>query len=496
MDNISTRLVRGSMWITIARLLTNGLATLSMFVLAWNLAPADFGLVAIATTFILILTSVTDISLSAALVRHEAPDESHLSAAWTLNAIRGLALCLLTWAFAYPMAAFFTDDRLVPILLALGVSLLISSFANPRLAMAQRELQFRPEFLVTTGQKLIGFVVAVSVAIAFKSYWALVLGTLATQAANVLLSYLVMPFRPRILLRYWREFFAFSGWLTASQIVNTLNWRFDELLIGKLLNSTVLGYYTVGGNLASIPTRETTAPLMATIYPAFAAIRSDTRRLRDAYQRSQALVTAIALPAGVGTALLAEPIIRLTMGDKWLPAVSVVQILGVVFAFQTLGSLIQPIALSLGETRALFSRDWKLLVLRVALVSAAIVPFGLIGVLLARAVSSFVGSLVNMLLVRRLLNVSLRSQLRANLRAIASVSAMAIGVLVLSWLTQGGAMMPMVRLLLLMAAGGAIYCVTSLILWHSGGRPTGPETDILTFANKMIAKARIHPVAW
>lgn len=495
MSSISARLVRGSIWITLARLLTNGLATLSMFVLAWNLAPADFGLVAIGTTFILILTSITEISLSAALVRHEAPDESHLSAAWTLNAIRGLALCLLTWAFAYPMAAFFADVRLIPILLALGISLLISGFANPRLAMAQRDLQFRQEFVVMAGQKLAGFIVAVTVAIVFKSYWALILGTLATQAANVLLSYLVMPFRPRILVRYWREFFAFSGWLTASQIVNTLNWRFDELLVGKLLGSTTLGFYTVGGNLASIPTRETTAPLMSTIYPAFAAIRSDAHRLRDAYQRSQALVTAIALPAGVGTALLAEPIIRLTMGEKWLAAVVVVQVLGAVFAFQTLGSLIQPIALSLGQTRALFGRDWKLLVLRVILVCAAIVPFGLIGVLLARVFSGFAGVLVNMLLVRRLLGLPLRSQLLANLRAIFSVATMAIGVQGASWLIPSGAMMPIVRLLILMGIGGAIYCATSLVLWRSIGRPNGPEVDFLTLANKLIFKARARLVA-
>ena len=45
----------------------------------------------------------------------------------------------------------------------------------------------------------------------------------------------MLPFRPRVTFKHMREFFSFSAWLTAGQIVNTLNWRFDYLLIGKVL---------------------------------------------------------------------------------------------------------------------------------------------------------------------------------------------------------------------------------------------------------------------
>ena len=116
-----------------------------------------------------------------------------------------------------------------------------------------------------------------------------------------------------------REFFSFSAWLTAGQIVNTLNWRFDYLLIGKMLGGTALGYYSVGSNLAMMPTREATAPLTQTIYPGFSSIRDDPARLAAAYQRVQALVAAIALPAGIGVAVIADPLVRLTLGEKWAP---------------------------------------------------------------------------------------------------------------------------------------------------------------------------------
>ena len=122
MSNITGRLVKGSMWLSLSRAIVNGLATLSTFVLAWYLAPADFGLVALAMTFLLIVDTVTQISLSEALIRHSAPERSHFSAAWTLNATRGLLLCLLFAACAYPAARLFEEPRLTNVMLALGYS--------------------------------------------------------------------------------------------------------------------------------------------------------------------------------------------------------------------------------------------------------------------------------------------------------------------------------------------------------------------------------------
>src|SRR5690606_11060647 len=128
-----------------------------------------------------------------------------------------------------------------------------SGLTNPRRIMYQRDLIFWQEFVLAVSQKLTGFIAAVAIAILYHSYWALVIGTLVTQATNVAVSYLVLPFRPKICFRHMREFFSFSAWLSAGQIVNTLNWRFDYLLVGKMLGNTSLGYYSVGSNLAMMP---------------------------------------------------------------------------------------------------------------------------------------------------------------------------------------------------------------------------------------------------
>lgn len=492
MTSISGRLIKGSMWLSLSRAIVNGLATLSTIVLAWYLSPADFGVVALGTTMLLIVSTVTELSLTQALIRHEAPQESHFSAAWTLNATRGLLLCLLFAACAYPASRLFEEPRLAGVMVALGFSMLLSGLTNPRLIMLQRELIFWQEFVLSVSQKLTGFVAAVAIAMIYQSYWALVVGTLVTQATNVIISYLVLPFRPRITFRHMREFFSFSAWLTAGQIVNTLNWRFDYLLVGKMLGGTALGYYSVGSNLAMMPTREATAPLMQTIYPGFSSIRDDPARLAAAYQRVQALVAAIALPAGIGVAVVADPLVRLALGEKWAPIIFIIQSLASVFALQTLGSLVQPLGMAKGETRLLFVRDTQMLCVRVPIMIAGLMLAGLQGVIIGRVFTGLFSAFVNMILVRRFTGVTVLKQLSANIRALTSIAVMAAGVTLASGYLPHTTQKIMLaeQLAMLVALGAGLYCGSTLLLWILMGRPAGPETEVQKILGKILSKVR------
>ncbi|RUM23149.1 lipopolysaccharide biosynthesis protein [Rhizobium vallis] len=496
MNNVTDRLIRGSIWLSLSRAIVNGLSALSTFVLAWYLGPADFGLVAIATTLQLILSSVTELSLNQALIRHEAPTEEHFSAVWTLSAARSLVLALLFAAAAYPIADFYQDPRLVNVMFALSLSLFLSGLANPRRIMLQRDLIFWQDFVLNVSQKLAGFIVTVAVAALYQSYWALVLGLLAYQLTNLVVSYTVLPFWPRITFRHARELFSFSVWLTAGQIVGTLNWRIEYLLIGKWMGSVQLGHYTVGNTLAMLPTREATAPLNQTIYPGFSKVRNDPVRLIAAYQRAQALLAAVALPAGIGMAVVADPMMRLAMGEKWVPAIFIVQALSAVFGIQTLGSLVQPLGMAKGQTKLLFIRDAQMLVLRVPIIIAGLVYFGLPGVIYARILSGLISTVVNMLLVKRLIGLPFFQQLAANFRALASVAVMAAGVWGVSHLLSAPAdkLALAAHLAILVSAGAVFYIGSSFVLWLAMKKPNGPETEVQRIVVKTLSKAKLIAV--
>ena len=492
MNNVSGRLIKGSAWMSASRAIVNVLALLSTIILARLLVPDDFGLVSLAMTFLMIVTSVTELSLSMALVRHEAPTPAHFDTAWTLNALRGLVIGALFAAAGWPVAALYGDDRLVGVMAMLGGSIFISGLMNPRTIMLQRDLIFWQEFVLNVVQKFAGFVISIAIAYFYRTYWALLIGTVAAQVISTAVSYTILPYRPRVGFRHFRDLMSFSIWLTGGQIVNTLNWRFDYLLIGRALGMSALGHYSVGSNLAQIPTRETTGPLTKVIYPGFSTIRDNPGRLAAAYQRAQALVTAIALPAGFGAALIADPLIRLAMGEKWEPVIFVVQVLAAVFALQTLGSLSEPLGMAQGETKLLFKRNVQMLLVRIPLIVAGMLVAGLKGVVVARVVSGLFSIFLAMRLVRRFTGLNLRQQLGANMRSLLSVAAMVGAVVLVSpWLGTGtDTVSLLIRIAGIGAVAGLVYCGTSFVLWIAMRRPSGPEREVQLLLGKMLTKLR------
>lgn len=490
--SITDRLIKGTAWLGVSRIIVNALSVLSTVLLARLLAPADFGLIALATTILLVMSDVTELSLSQALVRHSAPTRAHFDSAWTLNALRGLILGSLIAAAGVPAAKIYADPRLIGVMAALGFSLLLGGLANPRRIMLQRDLIFRQEFVLDVAQKLSGVVASILIAYVYRTYWALVIGTLVSQLTLLIVSYMVLPFRPRVSFAHSKELFSFSIWLTAVQVVNTLNWRFDYLFVGKLLGPTALGHYSVGSNFAAIPTRETTAPLKRTIFPGFASIQHDRVRLAAAYQRAQALVTAIALPAGIGAALIADPLIKLALGPKWEPVIFIMQALASVYAIQTLGSLVDSLAMAQGNTRTLFIRSLQMLIVRIPIIIAGMLWFGLEGVITARVITGLLATALNMHLVRRFTGLTEFEQISANFRALASVCVMAAGAIAISRylpdLTDTTSLV--IKLVITGGLSAVLYCGTTLILWLLAHKPSGPEQEIQRVIGKLLSKLR------
>lgn len=487
------KLTRGLLWLSGAKLLVNLLSLASTFVLARLLTPADFGVVALATTMQAILAAVTELSLSQALIHHRDPQERHFHTAWTLNALRALLVAGLFAASAPLAVRFFDEPRLDGVMLGLALSILLSGLNNPKTVQLTRELQFWQEFVLTVAQKLAGFVVGVALALVYKSYWALIGGMLVAQATGVVVSYAIRPFMPRPSLSGARELWSFSVWLTLGQIVNTLNWKLDHLLIGRLLSTSALGVYTVGDKLAGMPTQETTGPIQQALFPGLRTVADAPERLRRAYQRAQALISFVALPAGFACAALSPLLVQLVLGDKWADAVPVVQVLACVFALQTMSSPVQPLAMAKGATRLLFRRDLQGFAIRVPLILVGVWLGGFMGIVYARMCSGLISIAINMHLVRALIGVGMRDQLLNTRRSLISVGVMYALLQGLVWACPE-AMGPLVRvatLVGLLVAGLAAYLLVHFGLWELEHQPApGPEAEVMAALRKMAGRVR------
>lgn len=472
----------GAAWIGVSRLVVASLGFLNTLILARMLTPEDFGLVAVATAIIAILTSMTELSLTSALIHHKDPTEDQFHAAWTLSMARACLLALLLSLLAYPVSLSYGDGRLVPILLVLSCSIAISGLRNPMLAMMQRQLVFWQEFVTSISRALATILISSGIAICFKSYWALIAGAVAANLVDVVASYLIRPFRPRFRIKGSRSLWSFSVWLSLGQAVSTLNWRFDQIIIGYFLGKSALGGYVLGSDLAATPTREATNPLAGTLFPAFVKLRDDKAALQRAYLSAQSILCAIAFPAGFGFALIADQFVPLALGKAWAGATIVIQLLGGAIALHTLSATVQPLGLALGQTRRLFHRDVAILIVRLPVIVAGLWVGGILGLLVARVAITLGGVVYNMVLVRELIDTSVSRQFLVNLRTVLSTCTMIIAGLLTNWafVTFFGHESHVYARLIAVVLVSALAYVGSLFgVWRAAGSPTGPELEIL-----------------
>ncbi|MBB3595712.1 PST family polysaccharide transporter [Rhizobium sp. BK529] len=468
-------------------------ANLAMIIiLARILVPADFGLVALGTTLLTILTTVTDLSLANALIHHKDANKEDFDTAFTLSAIRGLALSAVMIGSGFVMAHIYNDSRLIGVCLGLSSRPLLNGLKSPHFIRYSKDLDFKTVAFSEAMEYTAQLVVSVALALATNSYWAIVAGAVAASCSGIVVSYIYAPYRPSISFGSWRKILDFSIWLTFNQFVSVIGSRFDNFLAGGLLGISAFGAYNVGNNISAMITQSAAQPLERVLFPSFAKMTHDNARLKQAYQKSQASFFAIGMPLGVGLALVAEPFVYLMLGPNWSIAAKVIQFIAPVLGIQIVFGPANALAYAVGATRNLFNRGIVLLVLRVPIVFIGLYFFGMTGLLIARVVSGGVlVSVVNFYLVRSLTGLRIWDQLFVTWRSWVSGVAMVLSVLV-----TGAALPPVdsshtatLALFVMSVVGAAVYCSSHALLWVLAGRPSlAVEAEIAGVIKKFLGR--------
>lgn len=489
MSGAKHSVIKGVAWVGVGRVVVALIGLVSTVVLARLLSPEDFGLVAIAAAAAAIIGMLTDLPLSQALIQHDEPGDEHLHTIWTFGLIKGAVLLLLIGGSAPFIAAAYGDARLQNLVLALAFTAALGTLQNPALAVFERGLVFWQAVMLDLADKSAAFIATVAIAYIYQSYWALVVGVLVAQVVRVAMSHLLRPYRPRLSLGKGRELLSFSIWLTLRSWIYALNWRADPLILGQFIRPGPLGLYTMADRLTSMSVGQVVGPVSQVLFPALSRFKKDVARLQSAYLRMQAMSCILAFPIGAGFAILAQPIVLLVLGEKWLPAVPIVQVLALLAASLTI-QLIGPLAMALGETKALFRLEIQLGLARLPLLVGGILlgqvsGLGmLMGAVLGRAAAQAVMTIWTMYLVKRLSGLRLRNQFGSIGRPALASLIMVLAVGGALWLTGplDTSLTGYVSLFTLILWGGVVYAGALFGLWLATGRKSGAEEEMLAMA--------------
>ncbi len=338
-ESIASRTAKGAGWVIAWRLMTRFIGLGSTLVLVRLLQPEDFGLVAIASGFIMAADALSSIGVQDAMVREPHPDRAMYDTAFTLSVLRGLLSAVMILAVAWPIARFMDEDRLVPVLAALALGMIVTAGENIGIVDFRRDMRFDKEFQFQVWSRVVSVGVTVVLALVWRSYWALVCGMLAGRVARVIQSYVMSPYRPRLTLVAWRRLVGFSLWMWGVAVMVQLRDRMDHAIIGRMLGTNAVGNYAVGYEIGTLTTTELSEPLNRALFSGFATMQDAAERRAAMYLGAIGVSAVIVFPAGVGISLIASPLVHLLLGVQWLSVIELVQIVAIASTLSVLSGI-------------------------------------------------------------------------------------------------------------------------------------------------------------
>ncbi len=428
------------------------------------LDPSDYGLMALVMAITGFLQAMTSMGFADALVQARDLDEVTVQKTFGLILGLNIALAILLCLAAYPLAAFYEEPRLVPLLHVAGASFLIVAPSSICRAQLDRRLAFKETSWIDAASNILAGVTVMALAWAGCGVWSLMTGMLIGLGARSVGLWILAPFRraPIFALAGIGHILRFGGYRTAEHVVWYISSQIDILLTGKLLGAQTLGLYAVSRTIAGTMVDKFGAVVKPIGSAAFARLQDDRTRALTSLLKTMRLLAFLCFPFFFGMSAVAPELVEVVLGPRWREVVLPLSILSFGMALRPVGVILPSFLMALGEVRASFFNTLTFLfVFGFAYVTGS--AWGITGICVAGAAAYPVQFLF---LVHRVAAVVGGSSLRffhvllwpllcaAGMCGAVSVSRQAIA----------GSLSPPATLGVLVAVGAAVYAVAALML--------------------------------
>lgn len=473
--SLSSKTLNASVWTVTVKMVSRGLDLLTLLVLARYLGPAEFGLIAIAMTIVYVVEAILELPLSAALISADEITEDMYDTAFTLSLLRGLCITCIMGGLSFPLAHFYGDSRLVLLILILSIAPFMRGMINSRLIKFEKMLDYRRDFFLEVSGKIVASLAAMTIALSTSSYWAMVAGTLLSPSVMMVLSYIIVPVRPRFTLSAWPAFSNILGWSILSQVAAAVNWQVDRLILPRFTDIVRFGHFSTANDIASLPLQAIASPVTAPLLPAFAAARAGGT-VSGAYMKASRGIMILLAPIFFVMVVRSQDVVLLVLGEKWLPAAPVLS--GIAFSNLILLPIIPMPALVMayGQMKSIALRTTVELIVRIPLTVLGIIYYGVMGAITAKILTCAGIVFLSMGLVKNVIRVQIWKQLLVVLDpALCILGSYGISKIVTASVPDRYRCLEFAGWL---ACFGACYLALIFLLWSLKGKRAGLENDI------------------
>ena len=465
-SGLGARVRQAVIWRSGSQIVAQAITWGSTLIVIRLLEPGDYGLFAMSQVVLAFLSFLNGYGFASALIQSETVDHFRIRQAFGLLLVMngGLAAMQL---MAAPLVADYYNQPVIADMLRVQALIFLSTpfIALPEVLMG-RKLEFRKQAMVNLTAALVGAAIALFLAWQDYGVWTLVLAPIAMFWIRAIgLTWMARSLvMPTFNFRGCGSIVAFGTTILVTQLFWLVQTQSDILIAGRRFEPHDIGLYSESLFLAQIIMAKFVPPLNEVAFPAYAQLQKDPAGLRYAFLKAARLVMLVVLPAYIGMAVTAGPLVATLFGPKWMEIVPLVTLVALAMPFMTLQILFAPALNALGRPDI----PMRSAMAGAVIFFAAFFIASRSGIAMMAAVWLLAAPallLMTMLFSRRFINVGIRDLTEA--LAPVGAAALIMGALVWSlnhWVVSGLGLWAPIHLLVLVAAGGLAYLAALKLL--------------------------------
>ena len=399
-----SKVLTSLLWKLMERGGTQGIQFIVTIVLARILLPEEFGLIVLVTIFIAIAGVFVQSGFNTALIQKKNVDDVDFSSVFYLSLIVASLLYIFLFFTAPVVANFFEQPELLPVLRVLSIVLFFAAVNSIQIAVVARKMQFKKLFFSSLGAIIISGTVGLGMAYAGFGVWALVGQQLTNQVMVLVILWFTVKWRPKLVFSLERinNLFSFGWKLLVSGLIDTLYTNLQSLFIGKMFSPAILGFYNRGEQFPSLIVSNIDGSIQSVMLPTLSSHQEDRQRVKEIVRRSIVTSSFIVFPMMVGMAVIAEPLVKILLTEKWLPAVPFLQIFCASYALWPIHTANLQAINALGRSDIFLKLEIIKKIFGFIILGVSI-PFGVyamaIGVLVTGIIATFINAYPNLKLI-------------------------------------------------------------------------------------------------
>lgn len=412
-DNLKQKTISGLFW----QFCQKGFSQLVSFavsvVLARLLMPEEFGVVALAGMFNILLGLFIGCGMGTALIqKKDADDLDYCTLFWAQTAFSTI-IYIIVFALAPYFAIAFNTPQLTSVIRVLALGMIWGTIGGIQGVIVTRRMAFKVYFYVTLVSSVLSGIIGISLAYYGWGVWALVAQNLSSSILGTLTVFYQVRWLPRFVfsMERFKALFGVGIKFMTSGLIGTAFYQLRGYIVGLKYTAADLAYYNRGEGVPGIFTRNIDASINGVLFPVFAKLQDDREAVKRAVRRSIKTSSYLIFPMVLGLAAIADHLVVIVYTEKWLACVPFMQVFCISECFAILNTANLQVLRGIGEVNTILKIELykKPVLISILLVTMFISP---LAIAIGMCIYGIYTMVINAFPNRKFINYHIKEQLK------------------------------------------------------------------------------------